>query len=384
MLFSASFLFLSFISGGFIYYATDVEYNLNQQIARGYISQNAVFFELHDPSRLRTGNTTILSDGVSVSSDWDNKGFKYVDLRPQAAEDSNYVINNEKLTNGLTKLEIMLSSGGNDYIAAVHKGELRGIYFNGKTIIPPITKGRFFTSDECLSREHLAVIGKAFQDLTFEMDNKTFIEYCGKKYEVLGVVGIADESSLDHLLFVNLGSMTPEEQIHGRLYVDGNTSMENIISEIDKNAIVLFGVHIDRLPIPQLYVDSVTGGLYLKTYLKVLLFILFIFLYISVIIQFFKQNIKKIIVLNICGISFSRGIIFITGRVFLFSILGLFVGGLIDITLINISYFTLPFNILYTLVLRFWLIGLVLIVMLVLLEGIGIKRIDIKEAIRVI
>ena len=102
-------------------------------------------------------------------------------------------------------------------------------------------KGRFFTSDECLSREHLAVIGKAFQDLTFEMDNKTFIEYCGKKYEVLGVVGIADESSLDHLLFVNLGSMTPEEQIHGRLYVDGNTSMENIISEIDKNAIVLFG-----------------------------------------------------------------------------------------------------------------------------------------------
>ena len=201
---------------------------------------------------------------------------------------------------------------------------------------------------------------------------------------MLGVVGIADESSLDHLLFVNLGSMTPEEQIHGRLYVDGNTSMENIISEIDKNAIVLFGVHIDRLPIPQQYVDSVTGGLYLKTYLKVLLFILFIFLYISVIIQFFKQNINKIIVLNICGISFSRGIIFITGRVFLFSILGLFVGGLIDITLINISYFTLPFNILYTLVLRFWLIGLVLIVMLVLLEGIGIKRIDIKEAIRVI
>ena len=44
-------LYFSIILISFFFWGSDKEYNLNQTIARGFISNDAIFFEIHDPSK---------------------------------------------------------------------------------------------------------------------------------------------------------------------------------------------------------------------------------------------------------------------------------------------------------------------------------------------
>ena len=384
LLFSAFILFFSLIVVGFLLCCTEMEYSNNQQLARGYISKNVVFFELYDPSRLRIGNTKLTNRGVEITAINDSEGNRYMDLRPQAAEDPNYVISNDMLSNGLTKIETLLSSGGNDYMASIHNGELRGVFYCGEVTVPPIVEGRFFFSDECLSHKKYAVIGKDFIEFSFLKEGKKYIEYCGETYEVLGITGITKESSLDHVLFVNLGSMSNEEQLHGRIYIDGNSSMEAIFNEMDKNALSIFGVHINRLPTPKVVVDSVTSDVYIKPYLKVLLLLVFAFQYLSIVLQLLRINKTRIAIMSVCGISYISGLIKVSGRIMVVSLLGILFGGITDAVLIICRYFNLPNSMLYRVILSFLLIDLISIAIFELVIGIGMRKINVEEVIRAI
>ena len=206
MLSSASFIFFALMTIGVIFCATDSEYNLNQTIARGYISRNVIFFEIHDPTRPRTNSAVKVNEEGEVENGVAYDGDAIiVDATVGKPEDPDFVLNNDIIDGGLTRMETLLSSGGDNYIAAIHQGELRGIFYKGNITIPPLVRGRYFTEKECLSRDNLAVIGSDFLESSFSKNGKEYVVYNEKEYEVIGVTGISNASSLDHLIMVNMG-----------------------------------------------------------------------------------------------------------------------------------------------------------------------------------
>ena len=385
MLFSASFLFFALMTVGVIFSASDSEYNLNQMIARGYISRNAAFFQIHDKSRAYSHTEIIVNDDGDVEENYEvdpATGTIIIDGTVGKPQDPNFVLNNDVIDGGLTRIETMLSSGGDNYIAAIHQGEFRGFFYKGEITAPPLVRGRFFKEEECLSRENLAVIGSDFLDRTVRENGKEYVTYNDKKYEVIGVTGISNASSLDHLIIVNMGSMSSDEQKEGRIYLDGDRSMKEIYIKMKDMAPGLFGVGLDRLPTPKTLIDSASGGMYLKTYLKLIMAFLFIFIYISVVIQVLKRQNLKIAVMSIYGLSFPRRFISITGNVLIFSFAGLLAGLAAVIILIKTQFFTLPFGLLYEYMTIFFVTGIVMMVLMALITGLGMRRVNIGEVIR--
>ena len=385
MLFSASFLFFALMTVGVIFCASDSEYNLNQMIARGYISRNAVFFQIHDKSKAYSHTEIIVNDDGDVEENYEvdpATGTIIIDGTVGKPQDPDFVINNDVIDGGLTRIETMLSSGGDNYIAAIHQGELRGFFYKGEITTPPLVRGRFFKEEECLSRERLAVIGSDFLDRTTREKGKEYITYNDKKYEVIGVTGISNASSLDHLIIVNMGSMSSDEQKEGRMYLDGDRSVKEDYLKMQDMAPGLFNTKLDRLPTPKTLIDSASGGMYLKTYLKMIMAFLFIFIYISVVIQVLKRQNLKIAVMSIYGLSFPRRFISITGNVLLFSFVGLIAGLAAVIILIKTQFFSLPFDLLYEYMTLFFVTGIIMILIMALVTGLGMRRVNIGEVIR--
>lgn len=385
MLFSASFIFFALMTVGVIFSATDSEYNLNQTIARGYISKNAVFFQIRDKSKGRPNTEIIVNDDGDVEENYEvdpASGAIIIDGTVSKPQDPDFVINNDIIDGGLTKIEKMLSSGGDNYLAAVHQGEFRGIFYKGEITKLPMARGRFFTEEECLSRQKLAIIGKDFLENTIWEMGKEYVVYNGSKYEVLGVTGISNNSSLDHLIIINLGGMSQDEQKAGRIYLDGDRSLKEDFLKMQEMAPGLFDTKLDRLPTPKTLIDSASGGMYLKTYLKMIMAFLFVFIYLSVEVQVLKRQNLKISVMSIYGLSFGRRFINVAGPVLLCSATGLVLGLIADIVLIRIQFFTLPFDLLYEYMTVFFMTGAMMIVLMALITAIGMRRINIGEVIR--
>ena len=385
MLTSASFIFFALMTIGVIFCATDSEYNLNQTIARGYISRNVIFFEIHDPTRPRTNSAVKVNEEGEVENGVAYDGDAIiVDATVGKPEDPDFVLNNDIIDGGLTRMETLLSSGGDNYIAAIHQGELRGIFYKGNITIPPLVRGRYFTEKECLSRDNLAVIGSDFLESSFSKNGKEYVVYNEKEYEVIGVTGISNVSSLDHLIMVNMGSMNQEEQKTGRIYIDGDRSMKEDYHEMEELAPRLFDVRFDRLVTPKTLIDEASGGMYLKVYLKGIMAFLFVFIYLSVVVQVLKRQNLKIAVMGIYGLSFGRRFISISGSVLLSSLIGLILGLIVDIVLIKVKYFSLPYDLLYKYISIFFGTGLIMIGLMALITALGMRRVNIGEVIRAV
>ncbi len=385
MFFSASFIFFALMTVGVIFSATDSEYNLNQTIARGYISKNAVFFQIRDKSKGRANTEIIVNDDGEVEENYEvdpASGAIIIDGTVAKPQDPHFVINNDIIDGGLTKIEKMLSSGGDNYLAAVHQGEFRGVFYRGSITKLPMARGRFFTEEECLSRQKLAVIGKDFLENISWENGKEYVEYNGNKYEVIGVTGISNDSSLDHLIIVNLGGMSQDEQKTGRLYLDGDRSLKGDFLKMQEMAPGLFDTKLDRLPTPKTLIDSASGGMYLKTYLKLIMAFLFVFIYLSVVVQVLKRQNLKISVMGIYGLSFARRFICVAGNVLICSVIGLVLGLIADIVLIKIQFFTLPFDLLYEYMTLFFVTGFIMILIMALITALGMRRVNIGEVIR--
>ena len=383
MLFSASFIFFALMIIGVIFCATDSEYNLNQTIARGYISRNAIFFEIQDYSKYLPNGRVRVNEEGEVENAVDHDGYAIIiDATTRDPVDPDFILNNDIIDGGLTRIETLLSAGRENYAAAIHCGELRGLFYKGKITTPPLVRGRFFTEEECLSRDNLAVIGSDFLESAFYKNGKEYVKFKEKEYEVIGVTGISNVSSLDHLIMVNMGSMSSEEQKTGRLYIDGDRSMIDDYHHMEELAPQLFGVELVRQVMPKTLIDEASGGMYLKTYLKILSVLLFLFIYLSVVVQVLKRQNLKIAVMGIYGLSFGRRFISIFGNVLVCSLIGLILGLTADMLLIKMQYFSLPFDLLYEYMGIFFGIGIIMIGLMALITALGMRRINIGEAIR--
>lgn len=338
-------LYFSIVLVAFVFWGSDEEYNTNQMIARGFISERSVFFDVHDPSAKTAKylNYVINEDGTfqnlgNVDIDFNTNE---VDMTPYEGEDPDYKITNDVLENGLTQIETILSSGGDDYLAAVHTGTGRGVFYKGDAIIPPVIEGRFISEEECLIREPLAVVGKEYKKDIYSENGKNFIDYLGKKYEVIGIVGMDQDSTLDSLVFVNLGSMDPDVQLQGRLYLDTEKNIKRIYDTLDRTSYAVYGYGLDEYARPETMIDIVSNGLYLKTYLKVLTLLMASFLYVSILIQSIGINKMTIAVMKTVGIRYRRMYMKVNLPVFIIACVGMVLGIVTDFIMIKCHVFDL-------------------------------------------
>ena len=147
---------------------------------------------------------------------------------------------------------------------------------------------------------------------------------------------------MDDVIFVNIGSLTPEEQLNGTYYIDCSRDNEAVFNEMISRSESLFGCGLKRRDVPIAFIDVVSGGMYMKTYLKVLLIMLGCITFISILIQSTRKKMLKISVMKIQGIRLEK-VFSNTIRGFLTaSISGMVIGVLCNIGLIYFGVFSLP------------------------------------------
>lgn len=372
-----AFLYFSILVVGFVFSSTDAEYRYNQQLARGFISEKAVFFDIDN---LSYRQAFVMSFSISVNEPMPDLDF--IDVGPQEARDSSFVLENHKMDTGYTAVETLLISGNKDYMASLHSGVIRAVVYKGSIILPPLLSGRFLSEEECLSDVPMAVIGKKHEELTAERGGKRYLEYLNKEYEVVGVVGLSGESAMDDIIFVNLGSLTPEEQLNGTYYIDCSSDNEAVYDEMLSKAEGLFGCSLKRRDIPMAFIDVVSGGMYMKSYLKVLLILLGVITFFSVIIQSTREKMIQISVMKIQGIRLQTLFTKTVVNPLKAYLIGTVIGIACNIGFIVFGVFSLPVNWLaYYFVIAF-VAGLIMMLTWMLIVYIYIRVMNPKEVIQ--
>ncbi|MCR5618365.1 MAG: hypothetical protein K6F83_08755, partial [Clostridiales bacterium] len=170
--------------------------------------------------------------------------------------------------------------------------------------------------------------------------------------------------------------------LSGIFFIDSRSSCEDTFDELEQASLSIYSNPLDRRETPTMFIDIISGGMYLKSYLKILMVFLFIFAYISVLIQSMRKQTVKVSVMNIFGIGFGKIFRKVTVPLIIASIAGLMSGFLIDLVIILSKSFSLPLDMMYGYMTVFFLLGLFLIFVLMLVMAIAIKRVDTREVIR--
>lgn len=294
---TVSFLFFAFLIVGYIFVCSDTEYNLNQQMARGYITSDAVFFDFDNPAikPYGYGADVTYSDGRNDKTALQQKEY-----------DPDFILRNKVLDDGVTSVEKLLTSSDSDYFAALHMNTMRAVCYKGKLSLPPVVSGRFFTEEECLSDKNYAVVGKNFEKEIYKEGDKSYYNFLGRKYEIIGITGIASKSAMDSIIFVNLGSLMPEEQLNGIYYIDCSRDNKAVYEDIAKNSRVLFGCNLKSRKTPIAFIDIASGKMYMKNYLFVIIVSLMIFAYANTLIQYIERQQLKISIMKLCGAKIGK------------------------------------------------------------------------------
>lgn len=332
-----SFLFFAIVLVGFVFLCTDMEYNYNQQMARGFISRDAIFFDIDNLSYKEAVLISITLNPEDI--DIDSLNF---DTTPREAEDPDFKLVNSTDAVGNTCVESMLLSGNSSYFASLHNGRIRGVIYKGDVVLPPMISGRFFTEEECISDEPLAVIGNSYINQVYTRDDREYIQFKNREYEVIGKVGLVAESALDDIVFLNLGSLPSDEQLEGMFYIDGSDNNEVIFSDFESQAQELFGCGLNRRITPTAFIDVVSGGMYMKDYLKFLMLILGLITFANILIQSIKEKYIEIAVMKIQGISYKKIFVKTTMPYIKAFSIGIFFGCMLCFIITYMGVFSLP------------------------------------------
>ena len=151
--------FLLFFAVSFIaifYQCANAEYNLKEQIDRGYISRNAVFFTFDNPAEITEEEYTVVIDSdtnsilvMSSSYSFDLGKFGNMNIAEYdmdgnlilPEESADLAADNSPDANGQTLIMNLLSGGKGSYFAAVHAGTGRYVYYQGDPELPPMADG---------------------------------------------------------------------------------------------------------------------------------------------------------------------------------------------------------------------------------------------------
>lgn len=389
--FSSFLLFFSIMFIPFFYMSTGKEYDYNQQVSRGFISRSAVFFEVdtgdpepkyHTHIEYNTGEVfdfDTYSEPEPISDPEELED--YIASLPPAEEAKTYA--NARDASGVSFIVRLLTAGTGEYFAAVHDGETRYVCISGEPTLPPVVSGRFFTPAECLSSGNLAVIGRNYMDETYEVGKDRYIRYNDDEYKVIGVAGLSYSTTLDSLLFLNLGSAHIKELKDIRFFVDGKAkSPEKNFETMNAFAQREIETGLIRMDMPTTLTDLVSGGVYLKQHLTVLTFAFVVLTYISILTYTLSAENKKIGVMLLSGISVRRIFRHVYGRIFAFGIAGIGLGAIVSSVVLSLRYFQLSVSLVFRDLVFWCAISLLLLLLCTIPIVFRVRTLHVEEVIR--
>lgn len=393
--FSSFLLFFSIMFIPFFYMSTGKEYDYNQQVSRGFISRSAVFFnietgepepEFHTHIEFNTGEvfdfnhySELDGEGMPSSPEELEEYIAAITPPPEAVQ----TLPNTRDASGLSVIERLLTAGTGDYLAAVHDGDTRYVFYSGEPTLPPVVSGRFFTPSECLSSEKLAVIGSNYMDETYEVGKDRYIRYNDVEYKVIGVAGLSYPTTLDSLRFFNIGS-APFTELNGiRFFVDGKTNTpEENFETMKVFAQKEIGTELKRMDMPTTLTDLVSGGVYLKQHLTVLTFVFIVLTYLSILTYTLSAENKKIGVMLLSGISVNRIFRHVYSRIFAFGIAGIGLGAIVSSVVLSLRYFQLSVSLVFRDLVFWCAISLVLLLLCIIPIVFRVRTLHVEEVIR--
>ena len=101
--------------------------------------------------------------------------------------------------------------------------DLRGIFYKGNVEQPPIKQGRFFTSQECLSNQKIALVGSEYEPDIIIKDGKKYIDIGNVEFEVIGYLGHSEASRFDTMQMIPIRAAHEVYGQDGQYVIDGNS-----------------------------------------------------------------------------------------------------------------------------------------------------------------
>ncbi len=264
------------------YSAVMSEYSFNQWIDRGFISSHAVFFRME----LNDSNSAISSDLAE-----DNGTSHAAGSEPDSIRSSSIFST------------LLHTTPKRDYVFAYQEGVVRAIFYQGNNNIPPLLSGDFFSETDCLATEPKAVIGRNHleETTTHPGDSRQFIEIEGVEYVVIGVMAMDAVTTIDDLIYVNIGSIPSDKTLSGRFYLDSQTQDAHVYYEEFLCNAKTYGItEVQEILLPETPTDIVAGGLFLSDLLQGVIAIFLIGAYLSVFV-FFLLSRRKFIAVSLLG-----------------------------------------------------------------------------------
>lgn len=128
---------------------------------------------------------------------------------------------------------------------------VKAIYFNKYYVNFPMKSGRFFRKSDLTVGNKVAVIGKNLEASCYSRDDKKYILLEGQEYEVVGVIGYAEETIIDNYVYVNM--LASENVVKTNLYTLDLWGEKSAVEEEFYNLISVEGLEIKELANVQSY-----------------------------------------------------------------------------------------------------------------------------------
>lgn len=124
----------------------------------------------------------------------------------------------------------MIKFSDNTFVSKELGSDSRGIYFSEKYEYKlPVTSGRFFSSNDFKKDNNYIVLGKNLKKFLYSKNNKICFKQNGVEYEVIGIIGMKEDSVLDSMIIYNLANIYEDTPI------DTPVIFGNEIKSLEKN-----------------------------------------------------------------------------------------------------------------------------------------------------
>lgn len=178
---------------------------------------------------------------------------------------------------------------------------VRAIYFDNKTYIPPMVDGRFFSKEDFYHQEGLAVVGKDIQKADLKYKNgKLYYTYKNYDFEIIGTMGAAHKTEIDKTVLLSMNGLSKDQNKENGIFVLNSSDLSSVTKSkmLDVKGVKL-PIHLFERG--KYGVQSYASSDMYNVILKIIVFILISFSSIIFTMSWIKKQWSEIRVLWILG-----------------------------------------------------------------------------------
>jgi len=291
------------------YHCLSREYDYNLMLGRGFVSGNSVFFSVYTNG---PESEAVISDSGSS----DSKGF----------------LNN-----------LQDSSDNIPYLIVSQLGVVRATFYQGDVMLPPIISGRLFSSEESRSDKKLAIIGRFYSDSVWDDRGTRMITLEYGDYEVIGVLGLQQPSTIDELIFINAGSLDEDTMTSGLFYIDSpERSPDTLFKDLSARLSAEGRFSTDEIDMSPTTVDIVSGGIFYSGLLQGIIYAFLFLIFLCTLVFYIQVCKPRAALLLLNGYTYRQTVIRLSVSVLSAGSVGMVFSVVAGIIMALCGFFCLP------------------------------------------